>query len=168
MFVSLVNPRHAWQQAICVVMESAVAQCNMQPWFKGMLIIINIVDAGWSVVLPVSKLSTSGAWCRTELNVLQKVHHPHCVQFFGAVTKKMPYMIITEFMGCGSLADMFRNKDFPSLRRAVQLALDCARGMAYLHNHQPLTIIHRQVRNVGSLCQEQENSGVCMALSVST
>lgn len=42
------------------------------------------------------------------MNVLQKVHHPHCVQFFGAVTKQKPFMIITEFMGCGSMADMFR------------------------------------------------------------
>lgn len=40
--------------------------------------------------------------------MLQKVHHPHTVQFFGAVTKQTPYMIITEFMGCGSMADMFR------------------------------------------------------------
>lgn len=77
------------------------------------------------------------------MNVLQKVHHPHCVQFFGAVTKQKPFMIITEFMGCGSMADMFRSQEFPSLRRAVQLALDCARGIAYLHNHNPLSIIHR-------------------------
>lgn len=42
------------------------------------------------------------------MNVLQKVHHPHTVQFFGAVTKRTPYMIITEFMACGSMADMFR------------------------------------------------------------
>jgi hypothetical protein len=80
------------------------------------------------------------------MNVLQKVHHPHCVQFFGAVTKQKPFMIITEFMGCGSMADMFRGGETPSLRRAVQLALDCARGIAYLHNHNPLSIIHRCAR----------------------
>jgi len=38
-----------------------------------------------------------------------------------------------------------RSQEFPSLRRAVQLALDCARGVAYLHNHNPLSIIHRCV-----------------------
>ena len=32
---------------------------------------------------------------RTELNVLQKVHHPHTVQFLGAVTKTQPFMIVT-------------------------------------------------------------------------
>jgi hypothetical protein len=39
-----------------------------------------------------------------------------------------------------------RTKEFPSLRRSVQLALDCARGIAYLHNHHPLSIIHRCVQ----------------------
>lgn len=96
--------------------------------------------------------------CRTEMNVLQKVHHPHCVQFFGAVTKQKPFMIITEFMGCGSMSDMFRGGEAPSLRRAVQLALDCARGIAYLHNHNPLSIIHRWATE-GQLC-------VCCAAAV--
>jgi hypothetical protein len=83
---------------------------------------------------------------RTELNVLQKLHHPHCVQFFGAVTKSAPYMIVTEFMGCGSLADLFRQQASLTTRRCVQLALECARGIAYLHNHHPLTIIHRDLK----------------------
>eukprot|EP00879_Flechtneria_rotunda_P018122 GHRR01019004.1.p1 GENE.GHRR01019004.1~~GHRR01019004.1.p1 ORF type:complete len:502 (+),score=132.95 GHRR01019004.1:177-1682(+) len=103
---------------------------------------------GTTVAVKVLKDTSSVALgdFRTEMNVLQKVHHPHTVQFFGAVTKQTPYMIITEFMGCGSMADMFRSKEFPSLRRAVQLALDCARGIAYLHNHNPLSIIHRDLK----------------------
>ncbi len=43
---------------------------------------------------------------RTELNVLQKVHHPHAVQFLGAVTTSQPYMLIYEFLPGGSLLDM--------------------------------------------------------------
>ena len=45
---------------------------------------------------------------RTELNMLQKIHHPHCVQFLGASTHAQPYMIVTEFLPGGSLADVFR------------------------------------------------------------
>lgn len=56
----------------------------------------------------VDAINCSVLSCRTEMNVLQKVHHPHTVQFFGAVTKQTPYMIVTEFMSCGSMADMFR------------------------------------------------------------
>ena len=83
---------------------------------------------------------------RTELNVLQKLHSAHCVQFFGGVTKTAPYMIVTEFMGCGSLADLFESRAALPTRRCVQLALDCARGIAYLHNRQPLAIIHRDLK----------------------
>ena len=40
--------------------------------------------------------------------MLQKVHHPHCVQFLGASTHAQPYMIVTEFLPGGSLSDLFR------------------------------------------------------------
>lgn len=83
---------------------------------------------------------------RTELNVLQKVHHPNTVQFFGAVTKRTPYMIITEYMSGRSLADMFQDGEHPPLPRAVQLALDCALGMTYLHNRRPQAVIHRDLK----------------------
>ena len=36
-----------------------------------------------------------------------QVHHPHAVRFFGACTKRQPYMIVTEFLPGGSLADVF-------------------------------------------------------------
>lgn len=97
---------------------------------------------------------------RTELNVLQKVHHPHTVQFLGAVTKQQPFMIVTEYMTGGSLLDYFKRmnataqnpkskaqgpKGF-SIWRSVQLALDCARGLAYLHNRSPQAVIHRDLK----------------------
>lgn len=85
---------------------------------------------------------------RTELNVLQKVHHPHAVRFFGACTKRQPYMIVTEYLPGGSLADLFKRADtyFPSMRRAVCIALDCAKGMSYLHCHNKHIIVHRDLK----------------------
>jgi len=68
-------------------------------------------------------------------------HHPY-QQFLGACTKQKPYIVLTELMAC-SLADAF-NKTFyaPTQRRQVEIALDFARGMAYLHSRrQP--IVHR-------------------------
>ena len=38
--------------------------------------------------------------------MLQKVHHPHAVQFLGAVTTSQPYMLVYEFLPGGSLLDM--------------------------------------------------------------
>ena len=59
------------------------------------------------------------------------------VQFLGAVTKQQPYMIVAEYLSGGSLADYFKASHFPTLKRAVGLALDTAKGMNYLHNRSP-------------------------------
>ncbi|CAD7702248.1 unnamed protein product [Ostreobium quekettii] len=83
---------------------------------------------------------------RTELNVLQKVHHPHTVQFLGAVTRSQPFMIVTEFMAGGSLSDVFKSGIKLSNQRSVELALDCARGMSYLHRRSPHCVIHRDLK----------------------
>lgn len=83
---------------------------------------------------------------RTELNLLQKVHHTHTVQFLGAVTKTRPYMIVTEYMPGGSLLDSFKAKILFTTWRAVLIALDMARGMAYLHNRLPHAVIHRDLK----------------------
>ncbi len=68
------------------------------------------------------------------------------VQFLGAVTKSQPYMIVTELMTGGSLLDLFKSKRTVNLWRALQLALDCARGMAYLHNRTPQAVVHRDLK----------------------
>ncbi len=71
---------------------------------------------------------------------------PEQVQFLGAVTKHQPFMIVTEFMTGGSLLDLFKSHSSFSQWRAVQLALDCARGLAYLHNRTPQAVIHRDLK----------------------
>ncbi|EFJ50688.1 hypothetical protein VOLCADRAFT_88470 [Volvox carteri f. nagariensis] len=110
-----------------------------------------VYKANWNgTLVAVKVLKETGAVAlgdfRTELNVLQKVHHPHTVQFLGAVTKQTPFMIVTEYMVGGSLADLFKGQRFPSMWRSVQLALDMARGLAYLHNRSPQAVIHRDLK----------------------
>ncbi|WIA29235.1 hypothetical protein OEZ86_011743 [Tetradesmus obliquus] len=82
---------------------------------------------------------------RTEIAILRKIHHPNCVQFLGACTKQKPYIVLTELMAC-SLADAFLKTFYaPTQRRQVEVALDFARGMAYLHSRrQP--IVHRDLK----------------------
>jgi serine/threonine protein kinase len=83
---------------------------------------------------------------RGEIEILRRVHHPNAVQFLGACTKREPYILVTELMSGGSLADALRNPSVFTLRRAVEVALDAARGLAYLHNHKPSPIIHRDLK----------------------
>jgi serine/threonine protein kinase len=49
-------------------------------------------------------------------------------------------------MSGGSLADAFRRPEAFPIRRAVEIALDAARGLAYLHNRRPSPIIHRDLK----------------------
>lgn len=45
-------------------------------------------------------------------------------------------MLVLEYLPGGSLADLLRTPEFhPSLRRAIVMALDCAKAMTYLHAH---------------------------------
>ena len=56
-------------------------------------------------------------------------------------------MIVTEFMNGGSLADVFRSRVTFSIPRACEIALDCAKGMAFLHNSKNSTcVIHRDLK----------------------
>eukprot|EP00884_Botryococcus_braunii_P007544 jgi/Botrbrau1/16791/Bobra.150_2s0020.1 len=83
---------------------------------------------------------------RTEVDVLRMVHHPNAVQFLGACTKKEPYILVTELMHGGSLADAFRDRRNITLRRALEISIDCARGLAYMHANKQGAIIHRDLK----------------------
>lgn len=83
---------------------------------------------------------------RGEIDILRRVHHPNAVQFLGACTKREPYILVTELMAGGSLADAFRRTEAFPIRRALEIALDAARGLAYLHNRRPSPIIHRDLK----------------------
>ncbi|KAH9295314.1 hypothetical protein KI387_038902, partial [Taxus chinensis] len=82
---------------------------------------------------------------RHEVDLLVKLRHPNIVQFLGAVTKKPPLMLITEYLRGGDLHQFLKEKGALNASTAVNFALDIARGMAYLHN-EPNVIIHRDLK----------------------
>jgi len=86
---------------------------------------------------------------RRELAIVNHLAHPNIVQFLGAVTNSMPLCIVTEFMPGGNLADLLtargEDKPFP-LGKALTWAMDCTKGMRYLHERRPTMIIHRDLK----------------------
>jgi serine/threonine protein kinase len=86
---------------------------------------------------------------RRELAIVNHLAHPNIVQFLGACTTSIPLCIVTEFLPGGNLADLLvargSNNPFP-LGRALNWALDTAKGMRYLHERRPTMIIHRDLK----------------------
>jgi hypothetical protein len=85
---------------------------------------------------------------RTELALIQHLHHPHVVQFLGVMrsTADGSPLLVTEFMELGSLADWFKKPTGVAPHVAIDLCLDCCRGMTYLHGRSPNPVLHRDLK----------------------
>ena len=86
-----------------------------------------------------------------ESNMMAALRHPNVVSFLGVCLE--PPCIVTEFCARGSLTDVLRGaKSAPAKAslldwsRRLNMALDAAKGMLYLHNHAP-PIIHRDLKS---------------------
>jgi serine/threonine protein kinase len=92
-----------------------------------------------------TKLSTKDL--EGELSVLASLRHPNCLFLFGAfLNPKLSMVFVTERMEI-SLSDLLHTPTVQiSAHRAVKLALDVARGMSYLHAHDP-PILHRDLKS---------------------
>jgi len=68
----------------------------------------------------------------TEAIVQRHIHHPNIIQFLGFSVVRGEVAVVGELMDGGSLADALTRHPQPPLRRALEIALDCARGLSYL------------------------------------
>lgn len=80
----------------------------------------------------------------TELNTLARMHHPNIIQLLGACTMSEPYTIIMELMPT-TLEKEIRNRSLTATEKHT-IAIDIARGLAYMHNRRPNIIIHRDLK----------------------
>lgn len=80
---------------------------------------------------------------RKEFEILTKLHHPNVLQLFGISTVSDECRMIVELME-GSIQGM--NATNTPLYRAVEIATDVARALAYLHNRSPQCVIHRDLK----------------------
>ncbi|KAM3278244.1 hypothetical protein ACQJBY_045855 [Aegilops geniculata] len=84
---------------------------------------------------------------RQEVSLMKKLRHPSIILFMGAVASHERLCIVTEFLPRGSLFQLLRkNTSKLDPRRKLNMAIDIARGMNYLHNSIP-TIVHRDLKS---------------------
>lgn len=80
-----------------------------------------------------------------EIKMMFHLLHPNILSLVA--WSDSPMAMVLEFAPHGDLQDFYRKKDGPySVRKAVELCLDCARGMVYLHSWNP-AIIHRDLKS---------------------
>ncbi|KAK9918746.1 hypothetical protein WJX75_006516 [Coccomyxa subellipsoidea] len=99
---------------------------------------------------------------RAEVALMQRLKHPNVVLFMGACTQPPNLSIVTSFMPRGSLFRILhRTPNFVlDDRRRINIALDVARGMNYLHSCRP-PIVHRDLKSPNLLVDKDYTTKVC-------
>ncbi|GKD63156.1 G-type lectin S-receptor-like serine/threonine-protein kinase LECRK4, partial [Tanacetum coccineum] len=83
-----------------------------------------------------------GGGFRAEITAIAQTHHRNLVRLLGFCIHGATKLLIYEFMGNGSLADLYNSKSQIGWTECLRVALDVARGILYLHEERYTRIIH--------------------------
>eukprot|EP00053_Salpingoeca_punica_P018941 m.188434 g.188434 ORF g.188434 m.188434 type:complete len:1153 (-) comp17536_c2_seq1:210-3668(-) len=87
---------------------------------------------------------------RDEMKVIRQLRHRNIVFFYGiGVQGEVPFLVF-EWMRRGTLEKILKSKSPLSWPRRIGFALDTARGMDYLHQHNP-PLLHRDLKSANLL-----------------
>ena len=76
-----------------------------------------------------------------EFNTMTKLHHPNIVQFLGYIDK--PFIIVMEYIPNGDLStNIFKI----SRKEKINIMKDILKGLVYIHNRKPYSLIHRDIK----------------------
>ena len=92
-----------------------------------------------------------------EVRMLNRIRHPNIVALIGAFDTNERRGIVLELMHRGSLGDVLANPtQILGWKKRVHMALDAARGLAYLHAQSP-PILHHDVKSHNILVDERNH-----------
>ncbi|XP_024537067.1 probable LRR receptor-like serine/threonine-protein kinase PAM74 [Selaginella moellendorffii] len=89
----------------------------------------------------------------TEIDILSVVHHRNLVSFLGYCDHGSKLILLYEFLSNGTLREHLYGTSCPTLswKSRLQIALDAAQGLEYLHTSCNLHIIHRDIKTTNIL-----------------
>ncbi|XP_042014464.1 serine/threonine-protein kinase CTR1-like isoform X3 [Salvia splendens] len=98
-----------------------------------------------------------------EVAIMKRLRHPNIVLLMGAVTEPPNLSIVTEYLSRGSLYRLLHKhgaREVLDERRQLSMAYDVAKGMNYLHKHNP-PIVHRDLKSPNLLVDIKYTVKVC-------
>ncbi|CAB4274156.1 unnamed protein product [Prunus armeniaca] len=96
-----------------------------------------------------------------ELNVLTRVHHSNLVRLIGYCVEGSLFLVY-EYIENGNLSQHLRGSGRDPLPwcNRVQIALDSARGLEYIHEHTVPVYIHRDIKSANILIDKNFHAKV--------
>lgn len=85
----------------------------------------------------------SKAKLKIEAKVMKSLSHPGIVACIGVVDEDTEFCLMMELCTMGSLDGLIKTKKDLSIKTRVDLALDVANAMSYLHR---LNVVHRDLK----------------------
>ncbi|CAL5188243.1 unnamed protein product [Lathyrus oleraceus] len=125
------------------------------------------VKAGSGMMVAIKKMkpdSLQGVqeW-QTEINFLERIYHPNLVKLLGYCRDDDEFLLVYEFMPRGSLENhLFRrntNREPFSWKTRLRIAIDAARGLAFLHSSEK-QVIYRDFKASNILLDGNYNAKI--------
>lgn len=98
---------------------------------------------------------------RNEMKIIGKTHHRNLVKLLGYCHEGDHRLLVYEFMINGSLADfIFESETKPNWEERIQICINVARGILYLHEECETQIIHCDIKPENILMDDQKRAKI--------